>query len=100
MKGILVRGVGVCAVWLCAGPVWAQQTPVLARGQILITPVALQATPDQQTVPRNIATSVNVQLVATGDTTGSADPTTAIPADAVVEAELRGPAFGTPVTIV
>jgi len=96
-----LASIGVAiAVFAHAAPARAQQAPILARGQILITGVGLQASPDHQTVPRNIATSVSVQLLATGDPTSGIDASSAIPADALVFAELRGPAFGTPVTIV
>ena len=78
----------------------AQQPPVVAREQILIAGIALTVPQDHQTVPRNIATAVSVQLVATGDSTGSAQAASAVPADALVQAELRGPAFGAPVTVV
>jgi hypothetical protein len=96
VKSITVA-IAICAL---ASPARAQQAPVLAREQILIAGVALTVPQDHQTVPRNIATAVAVQLVATGDTTGSADATSAIPSDALLQAELRGPAFGAPVTIV
>jgi len=92
---IVVAGV----VWVPA-PTSAQQAPVLAREQIVIAGVGLEVLKPHQTVPRNIATSIDVQIVATGDGTGEADPSSALPADAIVEGELRGPAFGTPVTIV
>src|SRR5438093_714591 len=77
-------------------------SPVLARGQIIITGAALRASPEHQTVPRNIATSVSVQLVTTANPSDSSspDPSTLIPADALVFADLRGPAFGAPVTLV
>ena len=74
------------------------QPPILAREQIIIAGISLQASPEHQTVPRNIATSVTASVVATGDPSG--DASSAIPGDAVVYAELRGPAFGAPVTIV
>ena len=84
----------------------AQQFPVLAREQILVTSVQLLASPDHQVVPRNIATTVTTQLIApavpASGTNGftSADLLQVIPPDALVLAELRGPAFGTPVALV
>src|ERR1051325_1735025 len=94
----------IAAVRLTAAPtatpqIQNGQPPVLAREQILIAGIGLEVASDHATVPRNIATGVDVQIVALG-AAGVADPTTAIPADALVEAELRGPAFGAPGTIV
>jgi len=70
------------------------ESPTLAREQILIVPVALQASPAQQTVPKNTATVVNVTL-ARPPGTGTA----LVPADALVFAQIRGPAFGSPVVL-
>jgi hypothetical protein len=96
-----LRACGVAIVLgACATLAYAQQAPVVARGQILLTGVGLVVSKDHQTVPRNIATSVDAKLVASGDTSGTADPLQGIPPGATVQAELRGPAFGTPVTIV
>ena len=93
-----LAGLTVCGVMTWSALTSAQTlSPVLAREQIVIAGVALQASPEHQTVPRNIATSVTAQVVATGGSSG--DASSAIPADAVVYAELRGPAFGAPVTI-
>ena len=69
------------------------ESPTLAREQILIVPVALQASPAQQTVPKNTATVVNVTL-ARPPGTGTA----LVPADALVFAQIRGPAFVSQVT--
>ena len=55
----------VAAIILFAARVHAQQSPILARGQIIISGIGLQASPAHQTVPRNIATAVDVTLVAT-----------------------------------
>jgi len=93
----------VALLVVCAAIVWASATlveaqtpdvPVLAREQILIVPVALQASPAQQTVPKNTATAVNTLLAQPA---GAGAPL--IPADALVFAQLRGPAFGTPVAL-
>src|SRR2546430_14875765 len=70
----------------------AADVPTLARVQILIVPVALQASPAKQTVPKNTATVVSVALV---QPPGAG--TALIPTDALVFAQLRGPAFGSPV---
>src|SRR5947209_7855831 len=67
---------------------------VLAREQIQIVPVALQAGPAQQTVPKNTATAVNTLLA---QPPGASTPL--LPADALVFAQLRGPVFGTPVVL-
>src|SRR2546427_6435950 len=77
-------------------PAYAQSpdASILAREQILIVPVALQASPTQQTVPKNTATVVNVALV---QPPGAG--TALVPADALVFAQLRGPAFGTPIPL-
>src|SRR2546425_13056122 len=70
------------------------EPPTLAREQILIVPVGLQASPAQQTVPKNTATTVNT-LIAQPAGTGA--PT--LPADAIVMAQLRGPALRSSVVL-
>jgi hypothetical protein len=88
--------VGMLTLVAPAAPLGAQtaDVPVLAREQILVVPVALQASPAQQTVPKNTATAVNVRLALPAGV--GAPP---LPADALVFAQLRGPAFGTPVVL-
>jgi hypothetical protein len=85
----------VCAV--CVAVAHAQPAPILAQEQILIVGVGLHPHDDDlyQTVPKNIATGVRVLLV---QPEGSTDAP-AIPTDALVFAELRGPALQTPVTL-
>src|SRR2546430_12314444 len=72
----------------------AADSPPLAREQILIVPVALQASPAQQTVPKNTATAVNTLLAQPA---GAGAPL--LPTDALVFAQLRGPAFGSPIRL-
>lgn len=91
---MMSRGRGLVMLVLALAPAAAHAAdlPVLAREQILIVPVGLQTSPAQQTVPKNTATAVNT-LVAGG--AGAA----VLPADALVFAQLRGPAFGSPIVL-
>src|SRR5205823_2614762 len=89
--------VGCAAIFLTRATLVEAQTPdvpVLAREQILIVPVALQASPAQQTVPKNTATAVNTLLAQPAGAGASL-----LPADALVFAQLRGPAFGSPIPL-
>ena len=95
---------------LSTGPACAQTAPILAHEQILIVGVGLQPFFDQNgngqldtgepidhgVVPKNIATAVNTRLIEPSLPAGQLPP---IPTDAVVVAELRGPAFGMPVSL-
>ena len=104
----LLAGLLVCAAAGVAGQAQSPQSPVLARDRILITGGGLQISPEYQAVPRNTATVVDTHIAQPGtDSTnggtsgsnGSNGDALALPADALVFAELRGPAFGTPVTL-
>jgi hypothetical protein len=88
----------VVVVWLCAGGRARADAPVpvAAQTQILVEGLGLEASPEYQAVPRNLATAVSVTLVGSDGAPGSLP---GAPADALVEAELRGPAFGSPVTL-
>ncbi len=97
-KASLYIGIGyLMAFAVCVTAAYAQPLPILAQEQILIVGVGLQPHDDDlhQTVPKNIATGVRVLLV---QPEGSTDAP-AIPSDALVFAELRGPALQTPVTL-
>ena len=91
----LVAGLSLLS-GVSGAPVTAEtaDVPVLAREQILIVPVALQASPAQQTVPKNTATAVNVALTQPPGT-----GTALVPTDALLFAQLRGPAFGSPIPL-
>jgi PKD repeat protein len=75
---------------------YAADTPTLAQDQILIVGAGLKPDPAHQTVPKNTGTVVNTSVVQPSVSNGGQP---VIPANAVVLAELRGPAFQTPVTL-
>lgn len=112
LRYVIAAAIGLLSVAAGAGAptVSAQsgQSPVLARDRILITGGGLQISPEYQAVPRNTATIVDTHIAQPGTdstnggttgTNGSNGDALALPADALVFAELRGPAFGTPVTL-
>lgn len=67
--------------------------PVLAREQIIITAAGMTVQPAHQVVPRNTATIITTRVEGPGQP-GLAP---ALPSDALVTAELRGPSFSSPV---
>ncbi len=87
----------LAAALACAQPAAAQSSPVLAREQIRIVGLRLEAAPVYQAVPKNIATGVTTLLAGPP---GSALDLPPLPADAVLLGELSGPAFSQPVTLV
>src|SRR2546429_1402678 len=62
IAGLPIVWIGIVATYAAALAGEPADSPPLAREQILIVPVALQASPAQQTVPKNTATAVNTLL--------------------------------------
>jgi hypothetical protein len=99
-----------CAALAIPSRLAAQEDPPLARARILITGGGLLVSPAHQVVPRNTATIVETRVGVPGESTNATDtnggdgtndatPTPELPPDALVVAELVGPAFGTPVAM-
>src|SRR2546429_249975 len=94
IAGLPIVWIGIVATYAAALAGEPADIPTPAREQIPIVPVALQASPAQQTVPKNTATAATPPPPRPrGPGPGSA------PADAHVFAQLRGPAFGSPVAL-
>ena len=92
--------VGAFLLWcgLCALPAQAALPEVLSQFDFHIVGLGLKAGPEYQAVPKGIATQVN-----TGFDAGDLDVAAIIaqlPADYTVRAELTGPAYPTPKTLV
>ena len=92
--------VGAILLWcgLCAFPVQAALPEVLSQFNFQIVGLGLKAAPEYQAVPKGIATQVT-----TGFDAGELDIAAIIaqlPADYTVRAELSGPAYPTPKTLV
>ena len=97
-KAIDIRSdVGACTCWLAGLPVAHAQEPLpLAEAQIQIVGLKLQPAPATQVVPKNIGTIVTPLLVRADGATGELPP---LPEDSFFLAELRGPAFSTPIPL-
>jgi len=100
---ILVRIVLLVAVVIstavCAGAETGNTTqPILTSFDFNIVGVGLKASPDYQAVPKGIATKVNANFDA--GNFNISDIIAQLPQDYTVRAELSGPAFQTPVSLV
>jgi hypothetical protein len=91
----LVVFAALVALAAAGGAALAQPVP-LAEDRIEITGVALPVAPAYQAVPRNTATIVSALFARSG---GGAGALPALPADAIVRAELRGPALAAPLAL-
>jgi len=94
IRVILFLFIGVA---LLVNPVQASGGRWLAQEQILLYGLGLRAEPEQQTVPKDIATIVSTYLQAPDSIP---DGTLPIPEDAEVRATLRGPSLPGPVELV
>ncbi len=86
----------VLAVAAFSADAGAAQGTSLAREQVLLYGIGLEAAPVRQTVPKDIATIVSTLLKAPALPPGAS---LGLPADTVVKAELRGPSFPGPLTL-
>ena len=94
-RSALLYGV-LCAASITNAASTEEPEDVRAREQILIVGLGLQVSPAHQTVPKNTATAVNTAMAQASP---EAIELPGIPPDALVLAELRGPAFSAPVML-
>src|SRR5688500_18310549 len=92
---ILLTFILAVLAWLPTARAQSPQPP-LAQEQILVVGAALHPNPPSQTVPKNTGTGVNPGLVRADQAGGELPP---LPDDALVVAELRGPAYNIPIPL-